>query len=541
MKAYFAILLLLGMLIPNAFSQNIGDFISIQPGTQDEIFHIPSTHTFQYLIEHGDPITSGGTMPDNFDFTGYVPINGRSDTAYLSINSERAPGAVTVLDIDFDASIKRWDVLTSTAIDFSSVVGTAGNCSGTVTPWGTVISCEEVVVPVDFNLDGYNDLGWAVEINPQTKTLVNKRWAMGNFKHENAVVHSNNRTVYQGADSNPGYLYKFVATTAQDLSSGDLYVYRGSKNGSGNWILLNNTTVAERNTTLTQSLNVNGTVFNGIEDVEIGPNGKVYFAVKGENRVYRFQDSDLLVGTTVTSFETYVGNMNYSIDYGTGTASVAWGTGNDNLAFDSDGHLWVQQDGGNDYIWVVKNGHTQAVPDVEIFGRTPAGSEPTGITFTPDYKYLFMSIQHPSSGNAIISQDDAFCSPKLFDKDVAIVIARNNDLGVTPLPCNSALVLDSTNQNGQGHLFINSPQKFNIYPNPVKNGGFAYLHFSVDQEEQVVIDIIDLLGKIHFQDARTLVKGENLLEILLPAYMKGLYMIHAGGESFQESVKLLVE
>ena len=27
--------------------------------------------------------------------------------------------------------------------------------------------------------------------------------------------------------------------------------------------------------------------------------------------------------------------------------------GNDNLAFDGEGNLWVLQDGGHDYIWVV--------------------------------------------------------------------------------------------------------------------------------------------------------------------------------------------
>lgn len=480
-------------------------------------------------------------MPDNFDFTGYVPINGRSDTAYLSINSERAPGAVTVLDIDFDTSLKRWEVLASTAVDFSSVVGTAANCSGTVTAWGTVISCEEVTASVDLNSDGYYDLGWAVEIDPQTKTLIDKRWAMGNFKHENAVIHSNNRTVYQGADSNPGYLYKFVADTAQNLSSGNLYVYSGSKSGSGSWVQIANASPAQRNTTLSQSAFVGGTVFNGIEDVEIGPDGKVYFAVKGENRVYRFQDSDPISGTTVSNFETFVGNMNYTINYGTGTASVAWGYGNDNLAFDGDGHLWVMQDGGNNYIWVVKSGHTQAMPDVEIFGRTPAGSEPTGITFTPDYKYLFMSIQHPSSSNNILSQDDAFCSPRLFNKDVAIVIARNDDLGVTPLPCNAVLELGPSNLQAENTNLKYPGWKLHMYPNPLPRDNYAYLQLFSDREEELIIECIDIQGKVYFLEKRNLAIGQNTLEIKWPKDLYGLIMVRARTENKQETKKLWVE
>ncbi len=538
MKRHFSIFLLLSLSLSPIFAQKIGDFTSIAPGSQDAALHLPLTHTFQYLIEHGDPITSGGTMPDNFDFTGYVPINGRSDTAYLSINSERAPGAVTVLDIDFDPAFKEWHVLASTAVSFASVLGTAANCSGAVTPWGTILTCEEVTVGTDFNFDGYNDLGWAVEINPQTRTLVDKRWAMGNFAHENAVVHSNQRTVYQGADSNPGYMFKFVANSAANLSSGNLYVYQGSKSGNGIWILLNNSTPAERNSTLTQCSAVNATVFNGIEDVEIGPDGKVYLAVKNENRVYRFQDSDPLTGTTVSNFETFVGNASYTINYGTGSASVPWGGGNDNLAFDSDGHLWVLQDGGNNYIWVVKSGHTQASPDVEIFARMPAGSEPTGITFSPDYKFLFMSIQHPSSANTSISQDDAFCAPRFFDKDVAIVIALNNDLGVQALPCSPVLHQPPDSSKLSTDDFPTF--KLTLFPNPTQPGETFYLQVDVEKEDIVKVEIVDLMGKRILTKTFSLSEGSNRFKFSLPHVLPGMYVVRTASEHFQESQKLWI-
>jgi len=283
--------------------------------------------------------------------------------------------------------------------------------------------------PIDGNNDGYDDYGWAVEIDPATKTVIDKRWALGNFKHENLVIHSNQRTAYQGADATVGYLFKFVADNPQDLSSGALYVYRGSKNGSGEWVLLNNTTPEERNTTNEQSAALGATVFSGIEDVEIGPNGYIYFAVKNEDQVYRFQDSDPITGTTVTNMETYVGNTSYTIQHTNGSTNVNWGYGNDNMAFDNDGNLWVLQDGDNNYIWVVKNGHTQANPQVEIFGSTPAGSEPTGITFSPDNRFLFMSIQHPSSSNSATTQIDAAGNEVAFDKDTALVIGLKENLG----------------------------------------------------------------------------------------------------------------
>ncbi|NND78771.1 MAG: DUF839 domain-containing protein, partial [Maribacter sp.] len=298
-------------------AQNISDFTSIAPQSQSTDFVIPSTHVFQKIISHGDPLTQGGTLGRNNDFTAYVPINGSNTNGYLSINSETVPGGVSILDINYNNSTQLWQTTLSQAIDFSTVVGTVANCSGTVTPWNTVISCEEYTsleiqsqtgAPLDSNGDGYHDMGWAVEIDPTSKTLIDKRWALGNFKHENLTIHSNQRTAYQGADNTigAGFLYKFVADNSQDLSSGILYVYTGSKNGNGNWVLLNNTTPEERNSTEQQSFTVGATNFEGIEDVEIGPDGLIYFAVKNEGRVYRFQDSNPISGTTVTNMETFV-------------------------------------------------------------------------------------------------------------------------------------------------------------------------------------------------------------------------------------------
>lgn len=411
--------------------QNIADFVSLQPGPANTDFKLPVTHVYQKIIESGDPLTQGGTLRPNNDLTAYVPIGDSSEFGYLGINSESAPGAVTILDINFNATSKLWQTTLSEAINFSGVVTTAANCSGTVTPWKTIISCEEVVISTDLNSDGYNDLGWCVEIDPSTKNVIDKLWALGNFKHENVTVHPNERTVYQGADSNPGYLYKFVADNPRDLNSGSLYVYSGSKNGAGNWILLNNTTPTERNETLLQSAAADATVFNGIEDVEVGPDGWVYFAVKNESRVYRFQDSDPITGTVVTQMETFAGNASYDIVHSNGTTNVAWGSGNDNLAFDGEGNLWVLQDGNGpqNYIWVVEKGHSQGEPKVKIFGRTPIGSEPTGITFSPDFRFLFMSVQHPDSGNSSSLQTDAAGNQEGFDKSISLVIALKENMG----------------------------------------------------------------------------------------------------------------
>ena len=494
-------------------SQHISDFTSVVPTVQTDQFIVPISHHFQKIIEAGDALTAGGQMPVRPDFTAYVPILNSAINGYLSINSENFPGAVTILDINFNATTSLWEKTLSKAVDFVPFSGTIANCSGTVTPWNTVISCEEFTTTDDGNLDGYNDFGWNIEIDPATKTVLAKHWAMGNFVHENVVIHSNERTVYQGADSNPGYLYKFVATTAQDLSSGLLYVYKGSKNGSGNWILLQNTSKAERNTTITQSENADATIFEGIEDVEIGPNGMVYLAVKNEGQVYRLQDSNPITGTTAT-METYVGNASYDITHTAGTTTVPWGNGNDNLAFDNNGNLWVLQDGGDNYIWVVENGHTQASPKVRIFAISPSGSEPTGITFTPDYKYLFLSIQHPSSANNA-NQSDIEGNTLSFSKGISLVIALQENLGT--------LSIDDFNE---------AENDIAIFPNPVTYTNEIFIKSKKPIENVKLYSIQGrlLLEKNYNGLSETYVNLENVTS--------GMYILLVNNT---KSVKLIIE
>jgi len=430
-KSFF--LLIITLILNTANAQHISNFQSVNPNGRNGTLVLPETHTFQKLIQNGDPMTGGATFYAATDFTGYVPINGSSIEGYLSINNESNTGGVAILDIDFNQNTKLWNVSQSKYVDFSAFGRTSKNCSGTVTPWGTIITSEEVSISYnDINNDGYYDYGWQVEIDPKTKQVIDKRWAMGRFAHENAVVHKNWRTVYQGEDSGDGYLYKFVADFPGDLSSGKLYAYKGSKTGgSGQWIQISNETKNQRNNTHNYASNVGATKFAGVEDVEIGPDGLVYFTVKNENKVYYFQDSDPINGTSVSFLNKFAGNRSYTIPTANGNVNHYWGYGNDNLAFDTEGNLWVLQDGENSHIWVVRKGHTESNPKVEVFATSPSGSEPTGITFSPDGRFIFLSIQHP---NGFTYQKDATGSNMRFNAPTTIVIARKEFLGAS---CNN--------------------------------------------------------------------------------------------------------
>lgn len=467
--------------ITHSFAQHISDFVSLPPLAKTSDFQIATEFNFQVILEEGDTLSDGTIARNNFDFTGYVPINSRSDSGYLSINHELVvQGGVDMMDIQLDIASQLWSISNSQKVDFTAVGGSARNCSGAVTPWNTIVTCEEYL-SADLDSNGYDDFGWNIELDPVTKTIIDqpgglvggdKLWAMGKMKHENIVVHGNRRTSYYGADSNPGYVFKFVSTLSEKLHTGSLFVYKGSKNGVGQWIQLQNSTPAEQNSTLAQCDSINATNFSGVEDLEINPiDGSIHIAVKNENQIYRLVDPIALSGGSIPSVTTYVGNMNYQLTTNSGVHTATWGYGNDNLAFDDLGNLWVCQDGEEEYIWVVMNGHQQANPKVKIFGISPIGAEPTGMTFTPDFKYFFMSIQHPSATNNTSYQLDANCNAVDFSKDVALAIGRREYQGIQNYSQQS--VYDSTSMSYQIiNTYCNEPciNLLNLH-NQVNNSG----------------------------------------------------------------------
>ena len=257
------------------------------------------------------------------------------------------------------------------------------------------------------------------------------------MSHENVVLKNDSLTAYYGEDAGNGHVYKFVANKKRNLSEGTLYALKLDAQmvnnepvaSKGKWVKVPNTTKEERNKVYTNASAIGATLFNGVEDVEINPiNGDIYFTAKGNSRTYKFTEKN---DSLIENFETFIGGTDYLVNTPNGVVLEPWGTGNDNLTFDDLGNLWVLQDGTKDHIWVVRPGHTQLNPQVEIFATTPDGSEPTGMTFSPDHKYMFISIQNPSASNST-KLVDASGKELTFNTSTMLVIARNRNLGCAP-------------------------------------------------------------------------------------------------------------
>lgn len=440
----------------NGNSGHISCFTSVMPTEQTDTIVLPSSHKYEAILKTGDAYSLTGTVPSNFDFTGYIPENGNSKKGWVALNHEKNPGGVSILHVHYNCISGKWDLDSVFPVDFGGpLVKTSSNCSGGVTPWGTSVTCEEDAPLGDANSDGYQDIGWMIEIDPKTHKVkqygngkAEKLWAMGRMSHENVCFKNDSLTAYYGEDETDGNVWKFVADKKTDLSKGKLYVLKLSADldskgdptvATGTWELVPNNTTGERNFTKDYAKLISATKFNGVEDVEIHPiTGEIYFTAKGVGRTYKFKDN----GTSVSNFITFVGGETYPINFGDGVIAEDWGGGNDNLDFDDKGNLWVLQDGGRNHVWMVRPEHTQTNPQIELFMVTPSGSEPTGISFTPDHKYMFISIQEPAG---TLAQKDVNGKDIVFNKSHALVVSRAENFKPFNVP--KPVITGQTNVN----------------------------------------------------------------------------------------------
>lgn len=427
-------------------------FTPIQPSIRDDLV-LPDQLAYDIVALWGDRLPGqNARFGYNADFTAFLPTAADGTEGLLFVNHEyvstiregevgvyeqscpevlgRAPRVADQME-DVGASVlqvkwspdERWSVVPSALTrryDAHSpmrasgpalqkagrLAGTFANCSGCLTPWKTVLTCEENVqdcVPEPVTTNGRGRVGglfkrngahygWVVEIDPQDPTWTPvKHTMLGRFRHENVAIRAADGEpviAYMGDDRTNGHVYRFVsdARYVQDgvanrgalLSRGRLFAAVFNADGTGEWRELAGGTplrptpgsvvpaVPKRATTLGQVYSDLGAIvtdaFQAANLIGATPTGRP------EDVEVHPLDKSVFIAFTANA--TVPGNMFSNIhgeiwrlvenDDGTGTRFTwsRWRVGGpndpaqagrvfaspDNLSFDSAGNLWLVTD-----------------------------------------------------------------------------------------------------------------------------------------------------------------------------------------------------
>ncbi|MBR9812794.1 PhoX family phosphatase [bacterium] len=293
---------------------------------------------------------------------------------------------------------------------------------------------------------------------------------------------------YMGDDARFDYFYKFVSDESWDpadatggltagdkyLNNGTLFVARFEFNGRGEWLELDisNPDLAERFSSQAEVLTyariaadiVGATPMDRPEWSTTDPNtGEIYLTLTNNTRrepgdenlanprannshghIIRLAEDDDSAAATEFSWDLFAFGSNASADPEFNISGLTLDNefgSPDGLWFDKRGVLWIQTDNGapldsnsNDQMLAVipsaLSGERQIRPDTQAqlkrFFVGPVDCEVTGVEMTPDYRTMFVNIQHPGNGDATASNfpDGGSARPRS-----ATVVVRRTDGG----------------------------------------------------------------------------------------------------------------
>lgn len=434
--------------------------------TEDLI--LPPGFSYRILFEETNSLVTradGAQFPakGNHDLTVFIPDESAPETKgllYISHETKYADpnlgdgGGATVFEIEkIDG---HWEVKGDFKhVDFAGVGYTNRNCGGSLTPNGTVLTCEESwawnTEYLYQNGKGHTDTSWVnglsvwqnmgyvVEVDPKTQKVIQKHYKMGKFVHEDALCTADGKTVYLSDDMSPGVFFKYETKVPFDYSDGQLFAYRQSDDGeSGSWITLPMDTLSLINCEkIAKSMGASMFIrHEWIEEI----NGKIYICETGEDKfnwaesiasgghVPNYTREKLALSEVdfddpfgrILEFDPATNKMRSYLEGGFFLDSISCFSnpdcntsvtiGNKQYLVLSEDINWYdrgrvdkaaesRKDFFNEIYFLDMSIENPVVEDLLRFCVAPRGAETTGVIFLPDGS-MVMNIQHPKSTNS---------------------------------------------------------------------------------------------------------------------------------------------
>jgi secreted PhoX family phosphatase len=397
------------------------------------LLDLPKGFRYRVLSREGDPLRSGeGPVPSNHD--GMAAFAGGRGRVRLVRNHEnRADGRIPVPAVEgltYDPAAKggctvltldsRQDVLSERV----AIAGTAVNCAGGPTPWGTWLTCEETEDKA--GTAGYaKDHGFVFEVDPADprRTGAVPLTAMGRFQHEAVAVDPGRGVVYETEDAfqEPfGLFYRFLP----DRPLGGL----GSLRAGGRLQAMRVPGVPDLS-----SIRETGARFDGVEWVDVpdpqaartpvrlqdfGPRGithaqKLEGCYWGGRSVYfvssfarSAQGSAADHHGQVWRYDPDRRRLTLVVVFGPDTDVLLPGESPDNICLAPSGGLMVCEDGdGAQHVYgVTRRGEVYAMArNRQDIGtpQAPGFGEFAGVAFSPDGGTMYVNCYTPGTTFAV--------------------------------------------------------------------------------------------------------------------------------------------